>query len=560
VFWWILLGLAVAALGVGLYALFRPWTRERADRAERISQILLLATGVWLIVIGLPYVLVWTRGLFGLAPYAQNVQTVRRLGAAGGIGGGLSLATGLAQVRRLWARKPKVPSIHASALSTFLTAHRSALLNLAASLAGPLLILGTALVLITSAAGSSAHGGAKWGWDIGLWVLVSGALGFLWLKADLNAWSPHSYYYKRLASMFAIGRWVVGSTDPQLEGDVDSSSVVHWPAPDGDPVAVLRWRIEDPEIGLTQFQPEEFPEVLICAAANVRDYGRIPTGFNVTSFVFSQRLVGGPLVGAVPTGRYEEALGGQAINLPESVSLAGAAAAPEMGKMTRAPLRFLMTMANVRLGAWVINPRHIEDLGQVRKPDHPRPGYLFKEMFGWNHLDADYLYVTDGGHYENLGLVEQLRRGCEWIFCIDAAGDAVTTFHTIGEAVAIAKAELGVDIDIAPDKEMAPAPDQDPGGPPHAPWVTKAFCVGTIHYPGRTEPGKLVYVKAGVPADASWDLKNFSQEHPHFPTDPTLDQLYDAERLGAYRALGELVTQKALDTYWDAFKAWKATR
>src|SRR5207237_10361065 len=105
----------------------------------------------------------------------------------------------------------------------------------------------------------------------------------------------------------------------------------------------------------------------------------------------------------------------------------------------------------------IINPSQLDKV-QSEKPQlrHPRPTYLFREMFGLNHLHAPYLYVTDGGHYENLGLVEQLRRGCSWVFCIDAAGDSITTFHTLGPAIAIARAELGIRIDIHPAEYMAP--------------------------------------------------------------------------------------------------------
>ena len=52
----------------------------------------------------------------------------------------------------------------------------------------------------------------------------------------------------------------------------------------------------------------------------------------------------------------------------------------------------------------------------------PRPRYLLKELLGWNSVNDKYLYVTDGGHYENLGLVELLRRGCTKIYCLDASG------------------------------------------------------------------------------------------------------------------------------------------
>jgi hypothetical protein len=308
---------------------------------------------------------------------------------------------------------------------------------------------------------------------------------------------------------------------------------------------------------LQQFQAEEFPEVLICAAANVRDYGFIPTGFNVSSFVFSKRLVGGPLVGAVSTSQYEGCLGSRTINLPEAVSIAGAAVAPSMGKMSRGPLRFLMTLANVRLGVWIVNPRRIESFGAKGNwSTFPRVQYLFREMFGRNHLDSAYLYVTDGGHYENLGLVEQLRRGCEWIFCIDAAGDTVKTFNTLGQAIALARAELDVDIRITPDVDMAVPEDQKGSDLGHEPWVTKAHAFGKIRYPDGST-GCLVYIKAAVPVDAPWDVKDYAEAHPGFPTDPTLDQFFDAERIDAYRSLGEFITEQALNDCWEVFSGWK---
>ena len=551
---WIVLavlgGLAVLA---GLLSVLRP-SGEETRWLGRASLGLLGAALAWLAVIGFPFVLVAVRWLLNPAVATQRVgQTTARLGVAAGAGGGLSLAVGLSQIRRLWAGRPRLPDVPTGGISGFLLRHKSLVLNALASIAGPLLVGGTFVALATSAAGAAARGGTRWGTDIEWWIFLVVILAGLWLVGDLNAWSPHSYYYERLGSVFAVGRQAAGRPDPRLTGSADPSSLVTW---QGEAVGALPWNLENPELQLARAQPGRFPEVLICACANVSDYGSIPTGFNATSFVFSSRMVGGPLVGAVPTDEYEAALGGLVINLPEAVSLAGAAVSPEMGKMTRGALRFVLTVANVRLGAWIINPRHLRDQhGGKRSPAFPRPTYLFREMFGWNHLDAPYLYVTDGGHYENLGLVEQLRRGCQWVFCLDAAGDSVTSFHTLGDALAIARSELGVEIDIDPAAAMAPAGGAQPGGA--QPWVGKAWCTGAIHYPGQPEPGTLVYIKAGVPADAPWDVRDYAEAHSHFPTDPTLDQLYDAGRVSAYRALGEYITEQALDGVWGQFEAWR---
>ena len=560
---WITLGAgAGAAVLVGVISIVRPWNAW-TTRAEAASRALVLLTVAWAALIVLPYILA---GLNWLLTPAVSTHTVRqsaaRLKVATGVGSGMSLAIALAQVRRIWAHKPKVPESITKGVRGFLSSHRSAVLNVAAAIAGPLMVLGAFLLLLTSAAGSAARGGAAWRTDLIWWLVALAGLCLIWIFADLNAWSIHSFYFKRLGSAFAIGRARADHPDPRLEGDFDPSAMVVWPpGPDAVPVGTLPWKLTDPELSLTRFQAQHFPEVLICACANVTQYGAIPTGLNATSFVFSGAQVGGPLVGAVPSAEYQEALGGLAINLPEAVSVSGAAVSPEMGKMTRAPLRFLMTVANVRLGVWIINPRRLASGGKGRRrPPFPRPTYLLRELLGRNNLDAAYLYVTDGGHYENLGLVEQLRREAQWVFCIDAAGDQVDTFHTLGEAIGLARSELGVDIVINPDKDMALVADPHPHGPKHAPWVRQGFCLGTIHYPGRAEPGRLVYVKAAVTPDAPWDVRNYSMEHPVFPTDPTLDQLYDAERVEAYRALGEFLTEQALVSCQKEFQAWKDAR
>lgn len=59
-----------------------------------------------------------------------------------------------------------------------------------------------------------------------------------------------------------------------------------------------------------------------------------------------------------------------------------------------------------------------------------------------------FVYISDGGHWGNLGLVELLRRGCTEILCLDASGDQVDTFHTIGSAIALARDELRIEIDL----------------------------------------------------------------------------------------------------------------
>src|SRR5450756_1134459 len=226
--------------------------------------------------------------------------------------------------------------------------------------------------------------------------------------------------------------------------------------------------------------------------------------------------------------------------------------------MTHAPYRFFMALANLRLGVWVPNPRQL-DVFRERSTFHqvlPRPQYFLREMVGLNSLDAPFLYVTDGGHYDNLGLVELLRRKCKTIWCIDASGDQVDTFDTLGGALQTAEGELQISIEIHPEADMAPTAAQPASGP----WYVKApYCRGTITYPDN-QVGTLIVVKAGVPTNAPWSVTSFADQNSKFPCDPTLDQLYDADRFDAYRELGEFCVDEAIRTFGTSSVATQTNR
>jgi hypothetical protein len=418
---------------------------------------------------------------------------------------------------------------------------RGPLLNALATIAGPLLLVLLSLLFISWGAASppfALHGGGVaelLRWAIPVLVLIGA-----WWVADLVSWSLHPLYKRGLSLAFTLKRVVAkpGSATSVAGEDAEE-------------------RPYDRPYQLSKMQPEGLPKVLICAAANVSDYGSTPTGSHATSFVFSSDVIGGPLVGAKDTGEYEEAVHWRStdVTLPAAVSIAGAAVGPSMGKMTRAPLRFIIALTNLRLGVWIPNPRRLPEFVARRHSSRhrytPRPTYLLRELFGLNHLDAPYLYVTDGGHYENLGLVELLRRKCEWIWAVDAAGDTVDGFSTVGQAMALADAEL--DINVALDPTIM-APDPAATGER---LVRQPYALGTIHYPDGTT-GRIVFLKAGVSADAPWSVRAYHRKNPGFPCDPTLDQFYNADRFDAYRELGRFAMQKAWEEIGAEFDSYRS--
>ena len=380
-------------------------------------------------------------------------------------------------------------------------------------------------------------------------------------QGDLVAWSLHPMYKRRLASAFTLRRM------RKLDGSEYAEA---------RPYTRL--------CPLSDSQPDNTPELLVCAAVNISDYGRTPTGSDVGGFVFSSTRIGGPLVGTISTEDYETKAQARArdFTLPAAISITGAAVSPSMGRMTRRPLRFLLALLNLRLGVWLPNPRIVDKLpaagtatgsdttksrerrlhawanpmmkvpfigAEVRRPGVPKPSlrYLGRELFGLNHASHEFVYVSDGGHYENLGLVELLRRGCQTIWCVDAAGDAIDTFSTIATAISVARSELAIDIDLEPEA-MGPTPAT---AEEKTAVRARTHAVGRIRYhDGST--GTLVHVKLGVPRDAPTDVLTFHRSHPTFPCDPTLNQLYTAERFDAYRTLGEFSAARAVEEAHDA--------
>jgi hypothetical protein len=370
---------------------------------------------------------------------------------------------------------------------------------------------------------------------------------FTCAMANLTTWSLHPFYKRRLCAAFALKR--VRPSD--LAEDPHAKPRVSIEREEKEGIAVERTFDTLVPLSQTALPAREWPTLLVCAAANVSDPGATPPGRNVTSFTFSAETVGGPLIGAMSTPRYEEVFSEKSsstyrdFTLPAAVAMSGAALSPSMGKMTRRPLTFLMALANIRLGVWIPNPRRVagkKDGDPSKRFKRPRPINLFLELIGRNRVDAKYLYVTDGGHYENLGLVELLRRGCTTIYCFDASGGQ--SFGELGDAIALARSELGVEIEIDP----SPLTPSEKDGQ----IARSNAVVGSFTYPAgegdcceKPRKGRLIYARNVLTADAPWDVRAFHECEPSFPHNTTADQLYTDQKFEGYRALGEHAARHA---------------
>jgi hypothetical protein len=382
--------------------------------------------------------------------------------------------------------------------------------------------------------------------QIALWILTLLGFWLFYLVTDQTAWSLHAFYKRRLATAFALRRVA------------------------RDRVEELPW--EQP-MTLSEYpKPSDAkgPQLVVCTAANLSDQGLTPVGRRSVSCTFSSTEVGGRQIGWLPTATLEDALrpkgGIEHMTLIGAMAISGAAVSPAMGKFKESKLGPLFALVNARLGVWFPNPKRV---GQViasgyKWADRPRATFLLRELTRTYPLDNRFLYVTDGGHWENLGLVELLRRGCTEIYCFDATGDKVDTFTTVGQALAIARTELDVkiDIDLGQDdpldepiveggasrkvKKATEKKRRDPREASHDHWW------GIIQYPNGVK-GKLVVVKLAVTDDAPWHVRAYAAADPQFPCHGTLDQLFDHEKFEAYRALGESSCEHALEEMRKGF-------
>ncbi|HSS50020.1 MAG TPA: patatin-like phospholipase family protein [Thermoanaerobaculia bacterium] len=227
---------------------------------------------------------------------------------------------------------------------------------------------------------------------------------------------------------------------------------------------------------------------------------------------------------------------GGGISLGTAVTISGAAASPNMGYHSSPIMAFLLTFFNIRLGSWLGNsgPR-----GQkVYQNKHPTTGLatLFKELTGTSNDASKWVYLSDGGHFENLGLYEMVLRRCHRIVLSDGGADPKYSFEDLGNAIRKIRTDFGIPIDIA---KITMAPRAKDGKP-----VTGEYtAIGTIRYSAvdkDAEDGQLIYIKPGVYEGDyfPWDVYNYSQESLQFPHEPTSDQFFSESQFESYRALG----------------------
>jgi hypothetical protein len=229
--------------------------------------------------------------------------------------------------------------------------------------------------------------------------------------------------------------------------------------------------------------------------------------------------------------------GREGMSLGTALAISGAAASPNMGYHSSPLVTFILTLLNVRLGAWLGNPGPHGDttfnLGYPRFGVRP----IIAEAFGLTDDTNPYVYLSDGGHFENLGLYEMVLRRCHYIVVSDAGQDPLCSFADLGEAVRKIRIDLGIPIEFTDPISIFARSDlseQNLRG--------RVCALGKIKYSAvdgaGIEDGELVYIKPACYGEEPRDIYEYFKNHEKFPHEPTSDQFFSESQFESYRMLG----------------------
>lgn len=379
--------------------------------------------------------------------------------------------------------------------------------------------------------------------DVLVPVTLAGFGAVSWLAGRV---SLHRLYRQRLATCFSVRR-TGDDDDPVSIGDTD-------------------WRIsctKPPDRG----RDDSFPRLLICATANIF-WDRCGPGYlpsilhpvrrrRFASFVYSYDRCGIPeLPGAWFETKDLEKLKTHAsvhgdrehvVSLMTAVASTGAAASPAMGRKTSSFLRTTCALTNVRLGRWLPNPMNQTVRSELWHHDPEQPpadrralgsGFneFVPELFGLHRADSPRVYISDGGHYDNLGLIALLHARCEEIWCVDAQADDEYSVS-----------QLSATLDFAASEKYATADrtniDTLKARAGHA--------IIPLTYPGGGEATLVVIRLTAETATLQTVVAKLGEtKFPHHSTFwPPSVMWYEAERFRAYGDVGYENATAAADAF-----------
>lgn len=392
-----------------------------------------------------------------------------------------------------------------------------------------------AAVLILYGLGLVCYGIAEWALNPGMALSMQITLGFaalalvLGIVVNINYISIHRFYRDRLMEAFLPDpeNAKAGKTGPAKQAT--NASLFRGKTPHTAPYHIINTNL-----------------ILV----NSKDRRRSMRGGD--NFILGSAYSGSNATGWFPTNE----LGDGNMTLASAMAISGAAANPNAGcggtGLTRnRAVSLLMALLNLRLGFWLPNPQS-RYRPIVRCPNHFRPGMT--QAFGGHHETASFIELSDGGHFENLGLYELVRRRLRLIIVCDGGADPSFSFSDLNTIRRRIAADFGARIEFEPGhdpEQLIPrrlretAPD-GAGYAVDADMAERGFLLGHIEYADGTK-GKLIYLKTTMTESLGFGVKAYKGAHHDFPDQTTADQFFDEEQFDAYLELGRDLAKQMIE-------------
>jgi hypothetical protein len=405
-------------------------------------------------------------------------------------------------------------------------------------------------------------------WHLSAWIIIGGnvrrpsdaltMMGLYWLLLVLfipiififkaNAYSLHQLYKDRLGKAFLF--------KPKFDGKAD-------------PEALSGFK-------LSEIKTVDCPYPIINTALNVQGSKEANRrGRDADFFTFTPDLIGSDLTHFAPTGRVNTTNMERVdprLDLGATMAISGAALSANMGSNTMRWLSPTLALLNIRLGYWLRNPRDLAKSKRLFQPGERLLNfvgkfYLLLEMFNVLDEERRFVYLSDGGHIENLGIYQLLKRGCQLIIAIDAEADPQIACPSLLKLERFARIDLGVRI-ILPWEQIAACDREtnraiDPATPDALKRHRGPHCaVGRVLYEDGAQ-GVLLYFKSSLSGDEKDYLLDYKKRNRDFPHETTSDQFFTEEQFEAYRALGYHVVEgffshsDEFSPLTDGHGAWK---
>ena len=390
-------------------------------------------------------------------------------------------------------------------------------------------------------------GNPNWQWLVASFAICAIVAFVASCRVNVNEFSLNAMYANRLV------RCYLGASRRKQEGDFHGTPA-HCHGPVWDPNRVTGFDphddidLKDLRIGgppmpaagrqdPAQVQNYWGPFPLINTALNLVAGDRLAwQERRAESFLLSPLFCGCDSLGYRKTDQYAAGYAAEKpLTLGRCVAISGAAVSPNMGYYSSPAVAALLTFFNVRLGWWLPNPAVLGGPND-RAWKSPGPTFLLKwlaiELASATNSKRKYLNISDGGHFENLGVYELVRRRCRLIIVSDAGANPTYECAELGMVIRKCRTDFGIDIEID-TSQLKPLSDDR---------TSKWHCaIGTIRYDyvnPKAPVGTLVYIKPSLTGDESADVQNYARENPAFPHQSTLNQFYSESEFESYRQLG----------------------